>query len=150
MKDSKDSYYNGADSIGKGTTVKVFKHGEYEELEDDGEYTIKRVFKDGTETDMVELEEVEGEFELNTFEGIDDPLEGDVIYTDPSEHMMVYIQENIGNDPGYYFFAEDEDVEEFNNLFDAWDYEAAISKLTNTHDLDIVDYASLVKFIQEN
>lgn len=83
---------------------------------------------------------------INEFKKINENTSG--VFAPNEVHDSLHlVKTEIGTNPGYFFFANDEDINAFNTRWYSKDYAGAFNMLASAHDLDIHDYATLKKFI---
>ena len=60
------------------------------------------------------------------------------------------LNDEVGNNPGYLFFAEDDEIKAFDKLWANKKYKEALDMLAAAHDIDATNFKEVQKFINES
>lgn len=60
------------------------------------------------------------------------------------------LNSEVGNSPGYLFFAEDDEIKAFDTLWANKKYKEALDMLAAAHDIDATNFKEVQKFINES
>lgn len=60
-----------------------------------------------------------------------------------------YIKKEVGNNPGYAFFGDDEDIEEFDKLWNAKKYKDAFEVMAIASNMELADFEDVKKILKE-
>ena len=82
----------------------------------------------------------EGEYKAKTNENL---------FDNHPNQIVSLINQEIGKDPGYVFFGDEEDINRFDDLWNSEKYEEALKMLASASNIDASNYDEIMKFIKD-
>ena len=75
---------------------------------------------------------------------------GENLFDNHINQTVSLINQEIGDDPGYVFFGDEEDINQFDNLWNNEQYEEALEMLASASNIDASNYEEIMNYIKNS
>jgi hypothetical protein len=72
------------------------------------------------------------------------------IFDNHINQTVSLINQEIGSNPGYFFFGDEDDINQFDDLWNDEKYKEALDLLASAHDIDVSNYDEIMQYINSN